>query len=242
MRLIAASTLAVAVALVAPGIGAIQMDVDRQVPGGGVFAPGWKGRVPDASSTKQGRVVNDSKFEMKGNTITINSGPGMLYWNPANTASGNYSVRGTFNEPKVMSASSHSHPYGLFIAGNNLDGDNISLVYCVPYATGRFIVRGFGPAATPGATPSTWFLGPNRQPIPNAAIQSAPAGGTVTQDIVMSVKDGTMTCSINGTVVATHQSSEMVGPGKLASLNGIYGIRMSHNIDVVVTNFGMTKN
>ena len=232
MRLIRASALAIAAALVvsaAHGV-AFQMDPDRVVPGGGIFAAGWKGRI-DAGSVKQGRNINDSKFEQQGNTITLTVGPAAVYWNPANTASGDYTVKASFREPKYMSANSHPHPYGIFIGGTKLDTDAPTLVYCEPYGDGRVLVRGFsaGTVFTPLRATA------------NPAVHKAAADGSVTQDVMWTVKGGRAECSINGTVVAGYDTAEIVGPGKLESLNGVYGLRVSHNLDVVVIGFGMTK-
>ena len=70
-----------------------------------------------------------------------------IYWNPADTASGNYTVSATFTEPEYMSSNDHPHPYGVFIGGNKLETDNATLLYCTPYGNGNFIVRGFATGA-----------------------------------------------------------------------------------------------
>jgi len=226
-RLLYASTIAVAVALLTPAIpGLAQMDPDRVVPGGGIFAPGWKGTI-DPQSKSQGRKIEDSKFSLAGDTITLNSGPAAFYWNPANTAKGDYTVSATFTEPKIKSANSHAHPYGVFIGGNGLDGDSYSLLYCSAYGTGTFIVRGFGPAA---------FAMGGRQATANPAVHQAAADGSVTQDVALSVKGDKVSCIINGTEVASYTKAELVAPGKLTSTDGMYGIRVSHNTDVTIKN------
>jgi hypothetical protein len=56
----------------------------------------------------------------------------------------------------------------------------------------------------------------------------------------MSVKGDSVTCSINGTQVASYPKSALVTSGKLKSTDGVYGIRFSHNTDGVVT--GLSKN
>ena len=61
----------------------------------------------------------------------------------------------------------------------------------------------------------------------------------VTQTIAWSVKGDTAECSINGAVVASFKKADLVGDGKLASLDGIYGIRVSHNLELTVS--GLTK-
>jgi len=64
----------------------------------------------------------------------------------------------------------------------------------------------------------------------------------VTQDIAMSVKDGAVSCAINGVVVATYTKAELVGAGKLTSTDGAYGIRFAHNTDAVVSGLTMTQS
>jgi hypothetical protein len=234
MRLVYATAFALAAALVvAPIYGAAgQMDADRVVPGGGISAPGWKGKIIDASSLKQGRTINDSKFAKEGDSLQLSIGPAAIYWNPANTAKGDYTVKATFTEPKYMSANSHPHPYGIFIGGNKLDTDTPSLVYCSPYGNGTFIVRGFGPAP---------FQMGGRPPAASPAVHKAEQGGSVTQEVQWTVKGSRVECSINGTMVAGYDKSEVVGPGKLESTDGIAGIRVSHNVDVTVSGFAIGK-
>ena len=92
MRLVSAATIALAITVLASGVTA-QQDLDRVVAGGGITGAGWKGNVIDAGSLKQGRSINDSKFAVAGNTITINAGPNNIYWNPANVGNGDFTVK-----------------------------------------------------------------------------------------------------------------------------------------------------
>jgi hypothetical protein len=130
-----------------------------------------------------------------------------------------------------MNLNSHDHPYGIVIAGNDMGTDQQAYLYCAAYGTGRFIVRGFGPGA----------FKMNGGGEANAAIHKAAAkGDKVTQEIAMSVKGDQVTCSINGTVVGTYAKADLVGPGKLKSLDGVYGIRFAHNTEGMVTGFTKT--
>src|ERR1700704_5180499 len=119
-------------------------DPDRVIPGGGISVQGWTGKI-DASSAQQGRVLNDAKFAQEGSALHVTTGPATTYWNPANTASGDYTVKATFLEPKFMALNSHPHSYGIFIGGHDLGTEQMSLVYCVAYGDGNALVRGFGP-------------------------------------------------------------------------------------------------
>ena len=207
-------------------------DADRVIPGGGIHVQGWVGKV-DAASARQGRTVNDAKFVQEGIDLHVITGPATTFWNPANTASGDYTVKATFTEPKYMNLNDHPHPYGIFIAGNDMGTDNQSYLYCAAYGTGNFIVRGFGPAP---------FQMNGRGGESNAAVhKAAGTGAPVTQDIAMSVKGDNVTCSINGTVVATYKKSDVVGTGKLKSTDGVYGIRFAHNTEGTVSGLSVTK-
>jgi hypothetical protein len=205
----------------------------RSVAGGGISVAGWTGKI-DASEQKAGKTINDAKFAKEGAGFHVITGPAVTYWNPANKASGDYTVKATFNEPKYMNLNTHPHPYGIVIAGADLGSDNESYLYCAAYGNGTFIVRGFGPAP---------FQMNGRRGEANAAVHKAAAvGEPVTQEIAISVKGGRVECSINGTVVAGYDKAAAVAPGKLVSTDGVYGMRFAHNTEVVVTGFGVTKN
>ena len=77
----------------------------------------------------------------------------------------------------------------------------------------------------------------------NSAIHKAAGRGQpVTQDISLSVRGDKVVCSINGSSVASYDRSTVVGPGKLTSTNGYYGLRFAHNTDVVVSGLVMSTN
>lgn len=207
-------------------------EVTRGVEGGGISVKGWMGKI-DASEEKAGLTLNSARFAAEGKGFHVTTGPAVSYWTTANKASGNYTVKATFTEAKYMNLNDHPHPYGIMIAGNDLDGAP-SLLYCTAYGTGTFIVRGFGPAP--------FRLGGRNPTASDAIHKAAGKGEPVTQEIAMTVKDGKVSCAINGTVVATHDKAEAVGEGKLKSLDGAYGLRFGHNTEVVVTGFSLTKN
>jgi len=225
-----ASAAAIAVALsTLVGAQGAQTETDRTVAGGGIMAPGWQGTV-DASSVAQGMKITDGKFAAESSGFHIITGPAASYWNPANTASGDYTVSAKFVEPKFQNLNDHPHPYGVFIAGNNMGTPAENLLYCAAYGSGTYIVRGFGPAP---------FKMNGRGASPSEAVHKAPGlGEPVDQTIALSVKGGRVECAINGTVVAGYDKAELVMPGKLDSLDGVYGIRAAHNTEFMVTGFG----
>jgi len=234
MRFVSATALGLAGALLVAQVHAQQADPSRKVAGGGITAAGWKGKV-DAGEAAKGGKIEDSKFAQVGSEFRINNGPAAIYWNPAQTASGSYTVSATFTEPKYMSSMDHPHPYGIFIAGNKLETDQASLLYCTPYGTGTFIVRGFGPA------PFRVNGAGGGRGTANDAIKKAETGGSVTQEVAWVVTPEKADCKINGVVVGSYPKADLVGAGKLESLDGIAGIRAAHNVDFNVTNWKITK-
>ena len=234
MRFTSATALAFAGALFVAHVHAApqaMQDTSRKVPGGGITAPGWQGKV-DAGEASKGAKIEDSKVVMAGAELKFNNGPAAIYWNPANKGAGSYTVSATFTEPKYMSSNDHPHPYGLFIGGNKLDTDQGTFLYCTPYGNGTFIVRGMGPAP--------FRVSPGRS-VPNEAVKKAEPGGSVTQEVAWVVTPEKADCKINGVVVGSYPKADLVGAGKLESLDGIAGIRVAHNVDVNVTGFKVTK-
>src|SRR5580658_9359440 len=233
MRLIRTATFAVSIILLASPAVFAQDESSRAIKGGGITGAGWTGKI-DANEQRQGRTINDAKFVQSGGTINVTTGPAASYWNPANKATGNYTVKATFTEPKYMNLNDHPHPYGIFIGGNSLGTGDENYLYCAAYGNGNFIVRGFGPRA---------FQMNGRAGGSNDAVHKASGPGQpVTQDIALSVTGVKVECSINGTVVASYDKSALVTPGKLTSTDGIYGLRFAHNTEVRVSGLSVTKN
>lgn len=207
-------------------------EASRSVAGGGISASGWKGQI-DASAAKRGSTLDNAKLSKEGDALHVVTGPAVAYWNPSDKATGNYTVSATFREPKYMSLNDHPHPYGVFIGGNNMGTDQQTYLYCAAYGNGNFIVRGFGPAP---------FQMNGREGAANAAVHKAAGKDQpVTQLVALSVKGDKVSCSVNGTQVASYSKSELVTAGKLTSTDGVYGIRFAHNTEGFVTGLAVTK-
>jgi hypothetical protein len=206
-------------------------DASRAIADGGVFAPGWTGEI-DAAEAGRGMTLSNAKLTADGSTLHVTTGPATTYWNPKNMATGSYTVKATFTEPKFMNLNSHPHPYGIVIAGNDMGTPQATYLYCAAYGNGTFIVRGMGPAP----------FQMNGRGGPAASINKAAGPGSpVTQEIAMSVTPDAVTCSINGTQVASYPKADVVGAGKLKSTDGVYGIRFAHNTEGTVSGLTVTK-
>lgn len=205
-----------------------QQDADRKV-AGGVTAKGWTGK--EDAGNKQGLTVKDSKFADEGKGFRLATGPAGLYWNPANVAKGDYSVSATFSEAEQTY--NHPHPFGVFIGGTGLESATPTALYCAAYRNGNYIIR--------------MFSGGKRvdivgRPVAHEAVKKAETPKTpVVQEVGWTVKGDAVSCVINGAAVWTGTKADVTGAGKLASTDGVVGIRVSHNSDAVVTGFGIKK-
>jgi len=234
MRHVTSPVCTLALLLFTPAVSVAQApsETSRTVEGGGIKVDGWTGKI-DANEEKAGGSLQGAKLEKSGAGLHVVTGPAVAYWNPANKLSGDYTVKATFQEPKYMSLNSHPHPYGIFIAGNDLGTAQQSYMYCAAYGNGNFIVRGFGPEP---------FQLNGKRGEANAAVHKAAGQGEpVTQDIAVSVKGDRVECSINGTVVAGYDKPAVVTDGKLKSTDGVYGLRFAHNTEVFVTGLSGAK-
>ena len=225
--------LAVAALTLVSGASCVHaQDTNRPVAGGGITVPGWMGRI-DPKELRGGEKLENARLTKDGDSLHVTTGPAVAYWNPENTARGNYTVKATFKEARYMNLNTHPHPYGIFIAGNDMGTDRQSYLYCAAYGNGTFIVRGFGPA--PFQMNGRWSS--------NSAVNRASGPGEpVTQEIALSAKGNKVECTINGTVVATYEKSLLVADGKLQSTDGVYGIRFAHNTEAIVTGLTMTSH
>ncbi|MEO7455681.1 MAG: hypothetical protein ABIY52_05420 [Gemmatimonadaceae bacterium] len=232
MRAIKLSAVVLTAIVVGAASASAQAEVSRAVSGGGVMIPGWMGRI-DAGEAKNGAVLENAKLTKEGNDMHVVTGPALVYWNPSNTASGNYMVSATFKEPQYMNLNSHPHPYGIMIAGNDLGTENQTYLYCAAYGSGNFIVRGMGPAP---------FQMNGRGAAAPSVNKAAAKGEAVSQAITMSVMGDKVECAINGAVVWSADKASLLGPGKLKSLDGTYGIRSGHNTEVMVSGLSVMKH
>jgi hypothetical protein len=218
--------VAAALSLAATSLSA--QEADRSVKDGGIKVSGWKARI-DRKAMTQGKTINDSKFAADAGGFRVSVGPAGNFWNPANVAKGDYEIKTTIKELKM--AASHPHSYGLFIGGNDLESDNETLMYCIAYGNGTYAIKTFH-----GAKVTTLV-----EPTASDALKKADANGESTNTIGWRVKGNKASCVINGTEVKSFDKSAVIGPDKLTSTDGTYGIRVSHNLELQISPITLTK-
>lgn len=182
---------------------------------------GWKVRVDRSTSATDPDASGSVKFTQEGSGFHAVNPQAAVYWNPADTASGNYSLKATFT---LLEPSNHTNYYGLVFGGRDLAGPNQQYAY--------FMV----------AQDGTWLLktrkGDDTQEIgrrmKSAAVKVPDASGKSVNVLEVRVNGDTVDYVVNGTMVHSTPKSALG-----MSTDGIYGLRVNHFLNVRID--GLTK-
>jgi hypothetical protein len=185
---------------------------------------GWLLRVDSSTSASDPDAAGAIKFAASGSGFHATNPQAAVFWNPANTVSGSYSLKGTFT---LMKPSGHTNYYGLVFGGSGLDGPKQTYLYFLVAQDGTWLVkRRDGDAATQDVLPKT----------PSGAVKKPDASGKSTNALEVRVAADKIEYLVNGTVVNTTPKS-----GQTAKTDGIYGIRVNHLLEVQVDGFAVSK-
>ena len=184
---------------------------------------GWKMRVDRSAEASDPDAPGDIKFVTMGAGFHATNPKAAVYWNPANTASGAYTLKGTFT---LMKPSGHTNYYGLVFGGSALEGGQQSYLYFVVAQNGTWLIKQRDGAATSIVAPKT----------PNDVVKKPDDTGKSTNALEVRVGADKTDFVVNGTVVHTEPKS-----GAMAKTDGIYGIRINHLLEVQVDGFAVSK-
>jgi hypothetical protein len=184
---------------------------------------GWKMRVDKSESASDPDGTGDIKFVKEGAGFHATNPTAAIYWKPADSASGNYTLKGTFT---LMKLSGHPNFYGLFFGGSALDGAAQSYTYFEVAQTGQWLIKRRDGSQTGNVTPKT----------PNDVVKKPGEDGKSVNELEVRVGADKVDFVVNGTVV--HSESKT---GALGKTDGLYGIRVNHLLEVQIDGFGVSK-
>jgi len=184
---------------------------------------GWKLRTDHSSDASDPDAPGANKFVVSGSGFHATNPMAAVYWNPANTATGNYVLKGTF---KLIKSTGYDEYYGLIFGGNGLEGPMQSYLYFMVTDDGTYLIKRRDGSSTQGVSPKT----------PSPAVKKPDASGTATNALEVRVSADKVAFVINGTVVATLPKT-----GAVAKTDGVYGMRINHQLDVQIDGFGVSK-
>jgi hypothetical protein len=185
---------------------------------------GWMVRADRSTSATDPDAAGTIKFAASGSGFHATNPQAAVFWNPGNTATGNYSLKGTFT---LMKPSGHTNYYGLVFGGSDLDGPKQSYLYFLVAQDGTWLVkRRDGDAATKDVLPKA----------ASDAVKKPDASGKSTNALEVRVSPDKIEYVVNGTVVTTTPKT-----GETAKTDGIYGIRVNHLLEVQVDGLAVAK-
>ena len=186
---------------------------------------GWRERVDRSTSASDPDAPGPIKFVTMGNGFHATNPAAAVFWNPSNTLTGNYTVKGSF---VLQKPSGHSNYYGIVFGGSGLEGASQEYLYFLVAQDGTWLVKHRqGDATTHDVLAKT----------PNAAINKPGADGKSTNALEVRVSASKVDFLVNGTQVGSAPKT-----GMLAKTDGIYGIRVNHQLEVHIDGFSGAKS
>jgi hypothetical protein len=180
---------------------------------------GWKLRVDRSMSAADPDAAGDIKFVEMGGGFHATNPKAAVYWNPANTASGNFTLKGTFKLVKTMG---HSEYYGLIFGGSDLEGAGQSYVYFMVEEGGTWLIKSRNGSSTSQIASSGG---------PSDAVK---AGAMSSNALEVHVTGDKVDFLVNGKVVNSTPKSGL-------KTDGVYGVRINHMLEVQIDGFGVSK-
>jgi hypothetical protein len=184
---------------------------------------GWKVRADRSTSASDPDAAGAIKFVTAGSGFHATTPQAAVFWNPANTMTGNYTLKGTF---KLLKPSGNTNYYGLVFGGSELEGANHNYLYFLVAKDGCWLVKRRNGEATENVVAKT----------PSDAVKKPDASGVSTNALEVRVLADKLEFAVNGTVVG---SAPKTGPA--AKTDGIYGIRSNHLLDIEVDGLSAAK-
>jgi hypothetical protein len=182
---------------------------------------GWKVHIDKSTNAQDPDDKSGVKFMSMGKGFHVSGGPAGTYWHPSNSATGNYTLKGTFT---LVKPSNHTNYYGLVFGGNALDGPSQTYTYFLVAQNGSFLIKQRNGEQTTDIQPAT----------ANAAIKRPEGSGQSVNALEVRVAGDKISYVVNGTVVHTT-------PKSAAKTDGIAGFRVNHVTEVMVDNFEVQK-
>ena len=185
---------------------------------------GWMVRADRSTSATDPDGAGAIKFVSIGSGFHATNPQAAVFWNPTNAMTGNYSLKGTF---RLIKPSGHANYYGLVFGGSGLESSAQSYLYFLVAQDGTWLIKHRdGDASTHDVQAKT----------PNDAVKKPDANGTSTNALEVRVQTDKIDYLVNGTVVHTTPKT-----GMTAKTDGLYGIRVNHQLEVHIEGFAAAK-
>ena len=184
---------------------------------------GWLLRADRSANASDPDAPGVIKFSAQGSGFHAVTPQAAVFWNPANVATGNYTLKGTFT---LLKPSDHTNYYGLVFGGSALEGPQQTYLYFLVAQDGTWLIK------QRAGDLRTNDIARMRNP----AVKTPAANGMSTNALEVRVMPEKIDYAINGTVVHS-----MPKTGATAKTDGLYGIRSNHRLEVRVEDLALSK-
>lgn len=185
---------------------------------------GWMLHSDHSTDAEDPDAPGADKLMPMGSGLHVIAPQAAVFWQNSGTASGNYTLKGTFTLNK---STGYLEYYGLIFGGSNLESAQQQYLYFVITDDGTWLIKRRNGRSAQEVADKT----------PSPAIKKPDAKGSCTNTLEVRVMPEKVDFVINGTVVKS-----LAKTGAAAKSDGIYGLRINHHLDVQVDGFGVTKN
>jgi hypothetical protein len=182
----------------------------------GALPPGWTAR-PD-----QGGQAREIQFSATDSGYHVTLGPATILYRAEDKAQGPFHTLATFHQ---IEKPRHPEGYGLLVGGQGLTGKDQQYTYFLVRGDGAYLIKQRKGDATTDVTKG-WT--------PSAAIRKVDAGGKATNLLEIDAKQDpqNVVFRVNGQPVYST-------PANRLDLKGIVGLRVNHNLDVLIEGFAV---
>lgn len=183
---------------------------------------GWMVRADRSTNASDPDGAGAIKFVTMGSGFHATNPQAAVYFNPANTVSGNYTLKGTFT---LVKPSGHTNYYGLVFGGSDLDGAKQNYSYFLVAQDGTWLVKHRNGDAATDVLPKA----------ANEAVKKPGADGKSTNALEVRVGADKIDYVVNGTVVGSSPKNAQT------KSDGVYGIRVNHLLEVHIDGLSAGK-
>ena len=213
--------IAAFVAIAAAPLGGQGMDHTSNIQGSGKLPSGWNARFDDMNAK-----LTQIDMRQAGTALAFRSGPAAIFWTTKDIATGSYTVSAIFQQKKSM----QHEAYGIFVGGQNLaDPTQNYLYFVIKPQPGTMIINHRNGTTRPRAIVA--------ETQSEAINRDAPGTGAATNAVAIRVSPDSVHFYINGKEVRTFAKSALGG----APTEGLAGLRVNHNLDIEVRDFGIKR-
>ena len=182
-------------------------------------------RLDHSTNAEDPDDVPDVTVTTTGDGFQVRTGPAVTAWNSRNTATGSYTLKGTFT---LLEPSGHVNYYGLVYGGGDLEGSGQNYLYFLVAQDGSYLVKHrAGNETTHDIQGRT----------PHSAVAAAGANGRSINALEVRVGADATDFVVNGVVVHSAAKTGMAG-----RTDGIWGVRVNHVLPgILVEGLGVTE-